>query len=129
MTLKLVGLEGGPNTVVQVCALKLDDRCQTLDFLSSLTPRAQKRYRVVFRLIAMQGRAGREEASFKQLESNVWEIKEHSKNVRLFCFRHKHRLVVCTHGGPKPGGNAAYQREVRKVLDLYKQCLDEGILI
>ncbi|MBN2464613.1 type II toxin-antitoxin system RelE/ParE family toxin [candidate division WOR-3 bacterium] len=128
MALKLVGLEDGPDTKVQVYALKQDERCQTLDFLKSLPRRALKRYRVVFRLIAAQGRAGREETSFKRLESDVWEIKEHSKNVRLFCFRHGTRLVVCTHGGPRPGGKAAYRREIDKVLALYRQCLEEGIL-
>ena len=113
---------------MRICVLEVDGRCEVQTLAESLPRRAQKRLDVVFRLLAQKGRAGRDDTAFKQLDSVVWEIKEHSANVRLFCFRHEHRLVVCTHGGTKPAGNARYRREIEKTLKLYERCRKEGVL-
>lgn len=124
--LRLVDLKSG--VVMRICALEVDGRCDAQALVESLPRRAQKRLRVVFRLLAEEGRAGRDDTTFKQLESVVWEIKEHSASVRLFCFRYQHRLVVCTHGGKKPAGKARYRRDIEKVLALYRRCGEEGVL-
>lgn len=113
---------------MRICALEVDGRCEVQALIESLPKRARNRLRVVFRLLAEQGRAGCDDTSFKQLESVVWEMKEHSASVRLFCFRHEHRLVVCTHGGAKPAGKARYRREIDRVLALYDRCRREGVL-
>lgn len=113
---------------MRVCALEIDGRCEAEALIESLPRQARRRLRVVIRLIAEHGRAGCDDASFKQLESVVWEMKEHSASVRVFCFRHEHHLVVCTHGGAKPSGKARYRREIDKVLALHERCQREGVL-
>lgn len=124
--LKLVLLKEGP--ALSLYELAVDGRCATEEFLAMLPRQAQRRFRKVFLLLAESGRAGQEDTSFKQLESAVWEIKEHSANVRLFCFKHQHSIVVCTHGTEKPGGPAMYRREIEKVMRLYECCRREGVL-
>jgi hypothetical protein len=123
---RLRALSEGP--ALSLFELVIDGRCATEELIASLPRQAQRRFRKIFRLLAESGRAGREDASFKHLESSVWEMKEHSANVRLFCFRHQHRVIVCTHGDSKPGGNARYRREIEKVLRLHERCRIEGVL-
>jgi hypothetical protein len=111
-----------------VCALVVNERNETAEYLDSLSPAERKRIDYVFRRLAESGRAGFHDETFKQLEGVVWEIKEHRTNTRLFCFTSGRRLIVCTHAARKPAGNARYQVEKGKVRRLYELCLAEGVL-
>ena len=123
---KLLELKAG--AVMRVLELEVDGRSGTRELMDSLPEQTQRRFRVMFRLLAETGRVGQGETGFRRLESVVYEIKEYSSNVRLFCFRWRHCVVVCTHGGKKPAGKAAYRREIDKVLRLYELCRREGVL-
>jgi hypothetical protein len=124
--LKLLELRAG--AALRVYELELDGRSETGKFMDSLSEQARRRFRNVFRLLAESGRAGQSETGFRRLESIVYEIKEYSSNSRLFCFRWRDCIIVCTHGGKKPAGEAAYRREIDKVLRLYDLCRREGVL-
>lgn len=123
---RLLELKAG--AAMRVLELEIDGRSGTREFFESLPWQAQSRFRVMFRLLAESGRVGRQESSFRRLESVVYEIKEHSSNVRLFCFRWGHCVIVCAHGRKKPAGKAAYRSEIDKVLRLYELCRAEGVL-
>jgi plasmid stabilization system protein ParE len=126
--LRLVLLEDGP--VMQVYDLEHDGRREAMDFIESQAAPAQSQLVKAFRLLAQTGRAGREEQMFKHLEGPVYEIKAHSANVRLYCFRHRHTVVVCTHGSTKPAGKETegYRNAVRKVERLLEECRTAGVL-
>jgi len=121
---KLQVMKAGP--IRQVCALVVNDRNETAEYLNALALPARKRLDHVFRRLAETGSVGGE--TFKQLDDIVCEIKEHKSNTRLFGFVSRHCLVVCTHGARKPGGRARYQVEIEKVRRLFKLCLEEGVI-
>jgi len=123
---RLEELKNGP--ALAVCALVVNERNETAEYLGSLSQAERKRLDYVFRRLADLGRAGFQGETFKQLEGVVWEIKEHHTNTRLFCFASGHRLIVCTHAACKPAGRARYQAEMDKVRRLYELCLAEGVL-
>jgi hypothetical protein len=126
--LRLVTLEAGP--VLSVCAFERDCRSEAMEFITGLDETAQRRFVKTFRQLAQTGRAGREEQRFKHLEGPVYEIKEHSVSARLFCFRWKAALVVCTHGIKKPAGKGTrqYQDAIDKVRRLLGECEAAGVL-
>jgi len=126
--LRLLLLEAGP--VLRVCDLERDGRREVIEFILGLDERAQRRFVKTFRQLAQTGRAGREEQRFKHLEGPVYEMKEHSVNARLFCFRWKTTLVVCTHGMRKPAGRGTrpYQDAIAKVRRLLSECEAAGVL-
>lgn len=126
--LKLVPLEIG--SVMQVYDLERDGRREAKEFINSLDTPAQSRFVRIFRQLAQTGRAGREEQRFKHLEGPVYEIKEHSVNVRLFCFRWRNATVVCTHGSAKPTGKGTegYRNAINKVKRLLEECRNAGVL-
>ena len=123
---RLEELKAGPALVV--CALVVNERNETGEYLGSLSLAGRKRVDYVFRRLAEFGRAGFRDETVKRLEGVVWEIKEHQSNTRLFCFTSGHRLIVCTHAARKPAGRARYQVEMDKVQRLYELCLVEGVL-
>jgi phage-related protein len=123
---RLEELKTGPALVV--CALVVNDRNETAEYLTALSPVERKRLDYVFQRLSEFGRAGFRDETFKRLEGVVCEIKEHRTNTRLFCFTSGHRLIVCTHAARKPAGNARYQVEMDKVQRLYELCLAEGVL-
>ena len=106
----------------------MDGRCVALEFIRGLPVRAQQGIFTTVALLAERGWRLRNEARFKHLREDVYEIKEHSSNVRLFCFLHQGRLVVCTHGTRKPGGRGRYAREIEKVLRL-RRMTEEQVTI
>jgi len=128
MMLNLKEVAAGP--AMEVCVLEIDGRREALEFVGGLQERAQRRFFVIFRLLAQAGYVGRDEHAFKCLEGPVWEIKEDSANARLFCFRWKGALVVCTHGTAKPAGkgSAQYHEAIRKVRQLLEDCKTAGVL-
>jgi hypothetical protein len=128
MILRLVPLEIGP--LMQVYDLERDGRRDAREFLDSLDTSAQSRLVKTFRQLAQTGRAGREEQRFKRLEGPVWEIKERSVNVRLFCFRWGNAIIVCTHGLKKPAGRGSevYRNAINKVKRLLEECTNAGVL-
>jgi hypothetical protein len=67
------------------------------------------------------------ENSFRHLGEQVYEIKEHTIPLRLFCFVHRGRVVVCTHITKKPG-RKQLRNEIEKVKQLRARCLREGTL-
>jgi len=121
-------LEPGP--VLSVCALERDGRREATEFIAGLDEMAQRRFVKTFRQLVQTGRAGREEQRFKHLDGPVYEIKEHSTSARLFCFRWKAALVVCTHGMKKPAGKGTrqYQDAIDKVRRLLAECEAAGVL-
>ena len=123
---RLEELKTGPALVV--CALVVNERNETAEYLGSLSPAERRRVDYVFRRLSEFGRAGFRDETFKRLEGVVCEIKEHHTNTRLFCFTSGHRLIVCTHAARKPAGRARYQVEMDKVQRLYERCLVEGVL-
>ncbi len=126
--LRLALLEAGP--VLSVCDLERDGRREAMEFIAGLDATAQRRFVKTFRQLAQTGRAGREEQRFKHLDGPVYEIKEHSVSARLFCFRWKTSLVVCTHGMRKPAGRGTrqYQDAIDKVKRLLCECEAAGVL-
>jgi len=123
---RLEELKTGPALVV--CALVVNERDETAEYLGSLSPAGRKRLDYVFRRLAELGRVGFRDETLKRLEGVVWEIKEHHTSTRLFCFTSGRRFIVCTHAARKPAGRARYQAEIDKVLRLYDLCLAEGVL-
>jgi hypothetical protein len=123
---RLEELKTGP--ALAVCALVVNERNETAEYLGSLSTAARKRLDYVFQRLAELGRAGFRDETFKRLEGVVCEIKEHRTNTRLFCFTSGHRLIVCTHAVGKPAGRARYQVEMDKVRRLHEVCLAEGVL-
>ena len=126
--LRLVLLEDGP--AMQIYDLERDGRREAMDFIESQATPAQSQFVKTFRLLAQTGRAGREEQRFKHLDGPVYEVKEHSVNARLFCFRWKGRVIVCTHGTRKPAGKGTrqYQEAIEKVKRLLDECEAAGVL-
>lgn len=124
--LSLRELESGRSA--KVYALAVDGRCQVVDFLLVLPEQAQRRIMATMAAVADDGWRFRNQTRFKRLKSDVYEIKDISSNVRLFCFMHGGRLVVCTHGEGEPSGTRAYNRAIKKVQRLYKLCIDEGVV-
>ncbi|HDQ99125.1 MAG TPA: hypothetical protein ENN51_02410 [candidate division WOR-3 bacterium] len=124
--MRLLELESGP--ALRVCALELDGRCASLEFVRGLPVRAQQGIFATFALLAKCGWRLRNETRFKHLREDVYEIKEYSSNVRLFCFLHAGRLVVCTHGTRKPGGRGRYAREIEKVLRLHRMAEEQAVI-
>jgi phage-related protein len=119
-------LKAGPALVV--CALVVNGRNETAEYLTALSPKGRKRLDYVFQRLAELGRAGFRDETFKRLEGVVCEIKEHGTNTRLFCFTSGDRLIVCTHAARKPAGNVRYQAEIDRVRRLYELCQIEGVL-
>jgi phage-related protein len=117
----------GPEMSIE--ALDRDGRCEVRSLIAEFPPRSRKKLDAVFARLAEYGRTGPESTSFKRLSGVVHEVKEHSANVRIFCFVWQHRLVVCTHGARKPAGKARYRVEIDRVLRLYEECLQEGVLV
>ncbi|MEO0069387.1 MAG: type II toxin-antitoxin system RelE/ParE family toxin [candidate division WOR-3 bacterium] len=112
----------------EIYALVINGRCEVLEFIAHLDARARKKLDVTLRRIAELGTAGYGQEVVKHLKGNVFEIKEHSSNCRLFCFFHRERLIVCTHMHRKPEGRARYNEEIRKVERLYQECMEAKIL-
>ena len=115
---------------MQVYDLERDGRREVREFIVGLDEGAQVRFWKTFRQLAQTGRAGREEQRFKHLDGPVYEIKEYSVSARIFCFRWKGCVIVCTHGMQKPAGRGAgqYQEAIRKVKRLLKECEAAGVL-
>lgn len=115
--------------VSSIYVLYKGDRCEVRDYIAGLEVRFRKRLDVVLRRIAETGWAGVEGQVVKHLKGTrvACEIKEHGSKTRLFCFFHGRRMVVCTHGGPKPG-RRGYAAHIHKVEVLYRECLESGVL-
>jgi hypothetical protein len=124
--LSLQRLESGP--AKDVYALAVGGRCDVTDFVAGLDPRAQKRLFYTFARLAQTGWAGRCETAVRHLEAEVYEVKEHMSNSRVFCFFEGRRVVVCTHARRKPAGKARYRDEIDKVKSWRARCIAEGIL-
>lgn len=122
---KLIPIRNGPATAV--LALERDGRCETQELLSTLPERAVRNLDAVMQRLADVGRAGKGEERFRHLRGPVYEMKEHSSGVRLYCFRYG-RVLVCTHGGPKRAGRARLNLEIDKVMETYELCAREGLL-
>jgi hypothetical protein len=112
-------------SVRTVFALDHDGRCETFEFISALPERAQRSLDALFQRLADAAWAGRNEERFRHLRGPAFEMKEHTSNVRLYCFV-QGRAVICTHGSPKRAGRARVNREIEKVMRLYELCINEG---
>ena len=112
----------------EVYALAVGDRCEVTEFIAGLDLRARKHLFHAFERLAQSGYAGRGETVFKHLEADVYEIKEHVSNSRVFCFLEGRRVVVCTHACPKPAGKARYRDEIDKVKSWRARCIAAGVL-
>lgn len=112
----------------EVYALIKDERCEVIDFIKTLPDRACRRINAVLQRMAETGWAGHREEMVKHLTENIYEIKEHSTNSRLFCFFHGPKMIVCTHCRKKPAGKRRYNEEIKKVKSLYQSCKEAGIL-
>jgi hypothetical protein len=110
-----------------VCALLVDTRNETAEYLGSLALPARKRLDYVFRRLIETGSVN--EVTFKQLDGIVYEIKEHKSNTRFYCFLWRPNLIICTHGARKPAGRARYQVEIEKVKRWSELCLREGVIL
>jgi len=122
---KLTPIRNGPTRTV--LALERDGRCETQEFLSALPERAVRSIDGVMQRLAEVGRAGKGEERFRHLRGPVYEMKEHSSGVRLYCFL-SGRVLVCTHGSPKRAGRARLNLEIEKVMETYELCTREGLL-
>ena len=105
----------------------VDGNCPVVDMIYDLPERTQRHLMATMAIIAETGWRMRNEARFKHLRGDVYEIKEHSSNVRFFCFLHRGRVVVCTHDREKPGSKREYNKEIDKVERLLAQCITERI--
>lgn len=123
---KLIPIRTGP--AKSVFALELNGRCETYELLRSLPSRAERRIGYIFERLAEVGWIGKSTENVRCLRRPVYEMKEHSSNVRLYCFFHGNRVVVCTHGSVKRSGKARLNQEIDKVVGIYELCLKEGIL-
>lgn len=119
-------LESGPAR--DVYALAVGGRCEVTEFIAGLDLRARKHLFHAFERLAQTGYAGQGETAFKRLEADVYEIKEHVSNTRVFCFLEGRRVVVCTHARPKPAGKARYRDEIEKVESWRARCIAAGVL-
>jgi phage-related protein len=99
-----------------------------IDFIAELDPRARKRLLYTLERLAQTGWAGPGETVVKRLEAEVYEIREHVSNSRVFCFFEGRRVVVCTHARRKPAGRSRYRDETDKVKSWRGRCIAEGIL-
>jgi putative component of toxin-antitoxin plasmid stabilization module len=123
--LRLIPIRSG--SARGVYALERDGRCEAFEFLRGLPERAVCSLDAVFQRLAEVGSAGKGEERFRHLRGTVYELKEHSSGVRLYCFRHG-RFLVCTHGSAKRAGRARLNQEIDKVVRLYELCKTEAIL-
>lgn len=123
--MKLILVRDGPTRTV--LAFERDGRCETQEFLSALPERAVRSLDAVMQRLAEVGRAGKGEERFRHLRGPVYEMKEHSSGVRLYCFL-SGRALVCTHGGPRRAGRARLNLEIEKVMKTYELCAREGLL-
>ncbi len=124
--ISLCCLKLGPTK--DVYALAVEGRCEVIDFIAELGPRAKKRLLYTIERLAETGWAGPGETVVKHLDAEVYEIKEHISNSRVFCFFEGRRAVVCTHARRKPAGKSRYRDEIDKVKSWRGRCIAEGIL-
>jgi phage-related protein len=124
--LRLIRVRSGSARTVY--ALEVNGRCETYELLRSLPERAEQRLGYIFERLAETGWAGKGVESVRHLRGPVYELKEHSSNVRLYCFFHAGR-VVCTHGSAKRSGKARLNQEIDKVVRLYDLCVMEDVLV
>jgi hypothetical protein len=111
-----------------VYALEVNGRCETYELLRSLPERAEQRLGYIIGRLAETGWAGKGAEGVRHLRGPVYELKEHSSNVRLYCFFHAGRVIICTHGSVKRSGKARLNQEIDKVVMLYELCKTEDIL-
>ncbi len=119
-------LESGPAR--DVYALAVGDRCEVTQFIAGLDVRARQHLFHAFERLAQTGWAGQSGTVFKRLVADVYEIKEHVSNSRVFCFLEGRRVVVCTHARTKPAGKARYRDEIEKVRSWRARCIAAGVL-
>lgn len=112
-----------------IYALTADNRNATREYVCGLDRSAQRKLFARLQVIADTGWAGHDEQVIRRLKGSrvAHEVKEHSSNTRLFFFLHGRRMVVCTHGGPKPG-RREIKNDIDKVERLHERCLREGVL-
>jgi hypothetical protein len=110
-----------------VCALIVNDRCDFREWFEQIGERPRKRIRAVMVDLAEGGNGGGIER-FRHLTGQVYEIKEHSIPLRVFCFFHEGNLVVCTHGVTKPKPRRL-RDEIDKALALRQRLITEGVSI
>ena len=122
--LRLDVLVAGP--AGSVYALVINERNEVMEYLNELPRVSRKKIvAIMHRLAAGQSGGGSE--NFRHLSESVYEFKEHMTNTRLFCFRLKGAMIVCTHARKKPG-KRQLQMEIDKVKALQQRCVSEGIL-
>ena len=112
-----------------IYTLVIDNRDATRGYIEGLQKDSQRSLAVKLRRIAEFGWAGYDDQVARHLKGSriACELKEHKSNTRLYFFMHDKRLVVCTHGGPKPGRRGIAD-EIAKVERLYEDCRREGLL-
>jgi hypothetical protein len=120
--LRLEALVAG--RVRTVCALIVGEKCDFREWFGRIDERPRKKIRAVMVDLAEGGNGGGIER-FRHLEGPVYEIKEHSIPLRVFCFFHEGNLVVCTHG-TKP---RRLRDEIDRALALRQRLITEGVSI
>lgn len=121
--LKLEGLIFG--RVRTICALVVNGRSDFREWFEQIGERPRKRLRAVMANLAEGGNGGGVER-FRHLAGRVYEIKEHSIPLRVFCFFHEDNLIVCTHGAKKPKPRRL-RDEIDKVEALRQRLTSEGV--
>ena len=124
--LELERLDFGAAPVREVCALVIDGRNAMRDALARYEGRASRKLVAVLRWLAEYAVPPREH-SFRHPGEQVYEVREHTIPLRLFCFIQGGRVVVCTHVTKKPG-KRQLRNEIEKVKQLRVRCLREGVL-
>jgi len=108
-----------------VCALIVNGRSDFREWFERIDEKPRKRIRAVMVSLAEGGNGGGVER-FRHLEGQVYEIKEHSIPLRVFCFFHEGNLVVCTHGVKKPKPRRL-RDEIDKTEALRQRLITEGV--
>jgi hypothetical protein len=124
--LELERFNFGAPRVREVYALLIDGRNAVRDALVRYEGPASRKLVAIMRWLSESLTLPREH-SFRHLGEHVYEFKEHMIPLRLFCFMHRGRIVVCTHITKKPG-KKQLRNEIEKVKQLRARCFREGVL-
>lgn len=121
--LQLEGLVYG--RVRTICALNVNGRCDFREWFERVGEKPRNKILAVMANLADGGNGGGFER-FRHLEGQVYEIKEHSIPLRVFCFFHEGNLVVCTHGAKKPKPRRL-RVEIDRTEALRQRLIAEGV--
>ncbi len=112
--------------------LGIDGRYPALDFLEENERKYEKDVAEVQRYMERMAKAGqvRNKTKFKALENGLFEFKSGTNGLRVTCFWHKGKLLICGHCFIKKSQKTP-KRHLKKALGIKKNFEDtlktEGI--